>query len=71
MHPIHAPPRSVPVSDSSSRPFYVPQLRVDCRVESGSDDPDNLAHLGHFLGGQVGLICKINYLNVTRISHVL
>ena len=37
---------------------------------SGSDDPDNLGHLGHFLEGQVGLICKINYLDVTRISHV-
>ena len=27
------------------------------RVESGSDDPDHLGHLGHFLEGQVGLIC--------------
>ena len=32
----------------------MPQLRVDCRVESGSDDPDNLAHLGHFFGGSSG-----------------
>ena len=41
------------------------------RVESGSDDPDNLGHLGHFLEGQVhgpGLIHKLNYLDVTRIS---
>ena len=42
--------------------------RVHNRVESGSDDLDNL---GHFLVGQVGLICKIKYLDVTRISHVL
>ena len=41
------------------------------RVESGLDDPDNLDHLGHFLEGQVGLIRKLNYLDVTRISHVL
>ena len=41
------------------------------RVESGSDDPDNLGHLGHFLEGQVGLIRKLNYLDVNRISHVL
>ena len=39
------------------------------KVESGSDNPDNLGHLGHFLEGQVGLICKLNYLDVTRISH--
>ena len=24
------------------------------RVESGSDDPDNLGHLGHFFGGLNG-----------------
>ena len=41
------------------------------RVESGSDDPDNLGHLGHFLEGQVGLIRKLNYLDVTQISHDL
>ena len=44
---------------------------LDIRVESGSDDPDNLGHLDHFLVGQVGLICILNYLDVTRISHVL
>ena len=41
------------------------------RVESGSDGPD---YLGHFLVDQVGLIHKLNYLDVTRIynrSHVL
>ena len=40
---------------------------------SGLDDPDNLGHLGHFFGdmGQVGLIHKLNYLDVTQISHVL
>ena len=44
------------------------------RIESGSDDPDNLGHLGHFLVGQVDLIHKLNYMDVTRIfnrSHVL
>ena len=41
------------------------------RVESGSGDPDHLGHLGHLLEGQVGLILKLNYLDVTRISHVL
>ena len=41
------------------------------RVESGLDDPDNLGHLGHFLVGQVGLICKLDYLDVTGISRVL
>ena len=40
-------------------------------VESGLDDLDNLGHLGLFLVGQVGLIHKQNYLDVTRISHVL
>ena len=44
---------------------------IQSRVESGSDDPENLGHLGHFLVGQVGLIHKLNYLDVTRISHVL
>ena len=38
---------------------------MQIRVESGPDDPDNL---GHFLEGQVGLIHKLNYLDVTRIS---
>ena len=51
---------------------YVLENGIVNRVESGSDDPDNLGHLDHFLEGQVGLICKlINYLDVTRISHVL
>ena len=39
-------------------------------IEYGLDDPDNLGHLGHFLEGQVGLIHKLNYLDVTRISHI-
>ena len=38
---------------------------VSGRVESGSDDPDYLGCLGHFFAGQVGLIHKLNYLNVT------
>ena len=40
---------------------------VLARVESGSDDPDNVGHLVTFLMGQVGLIRKLNYLDVTRI----
>ena len=47
---------------------------VSGRVESGSDDPDYLGHLGHFFAGQVGLIHKLNYLDVTQIfnsSHIL
>ena len=43
------------------------QVRTS-RVESGSDDLDNLCH---FLEGQVGLICKLNYLDVTRSWHLL
>ena len=35
---------------------------------SGSDDPENLGHSGHFLVGQVGLIHKLNYLDLTQIS---
>ena len=44
------------------------------RVECGSDDLDYLGHLGHFLVDQVGLIRKLNYLDLTQIfnrSHVL
>ena len=44
---------------------------LSCRVESRLDDSDNLGNLGHFLVGQVHLSFKLNYLNVTRISHVL
>ena len=40
---------------------------ISNRVESGSDDPDYLGHLGHFLVGQVGLIRKLNYLDVTWV----
>ena len=29
-------------------------LAIAIRVESGSDDPDNLCHLGHFFGGSSG-----------------
>ena len=51
--------------------MYAKHIKYDYnRVESGSDDPDNLSHLGHFLEGQVGVICKKHYLDVTRISHV-
>ena len=43
-------------------------LYVYSRVESGSDDSDNL---GYFLMDQVGLIRKLSYLIVIWISHVL
>ena len=44
---------------------------VTSTVESGLDDLDNLGHIGHFFGGSSGLTCKLNYLDVTRMSHVL
>ena len=40
------------------------------RIESGLDDPDNLGHLDRFFGGSSGSHPQ-NYLDVTRISHVL
>ena len=42
---------------------------ISIRVESGSDDPDYLGHLAHFLVGQVALIHKLNYLDVTQIFN--
>ena len=44
---------------------------IHSRVESGSDDLNNLDDLGHFLVGQVSLILKLTYLDATWISHVL
>ena len=55
-------------------PAYTFHFVTSIRVESGLDDPDYLGHLDHFLVGQVGLIRKLNYLNVTGIfnrSYVL
>ena len=40
-------------------------IYIQSRVESGSDDPENL---GHFLVGQMVLIRKLNHLDVTWIS---
>ena len=40
-------------------------MDVYFRVDNRLDDPDYLGHLGHFLVGQAGLICKLNYLDVT------
>ena len=40
---------------------------VCLRVESGSDDPDNVGHLVTFLMGQVGIIYILNYLDVIWI----
>ena len=37
-------------------PINLPPQCMTTRVKSGSDDPDYLGHLGHFLVGQVGLI---------------
>ena len=37
------------------------------KVESGSDDLDNSGHLVHFFDWSSGSICKLNYLDVTRI----
>ena len=34
-------------------PIILPNL-VPFRVESGSDDPDNVGHLGHFFEGSSG-----------------
>ena len=48
---------------------YVTRNNSCTRVESESDDLDYLGHLGHFLVGQVGLIRKLNYLDVTRIFN--
>ena len=39
------------------------------RIESGSDDPDYLGHLSHFLVGQAGLTYKLNYLYVIQIYN--
>ena len=39
---------------------------MSIRVESGLDDLD---YLGYFLAGQVGLVYKLNYLDVTRIFN--
>ena len=47
--------------------FIWREREVHYRVESGSDDLDNVGHLGHILMGQAGLIHKLNYLYVTRI----
>ena len=32
--------------------YHTEKLRI--RVESGSDDPDNVGHLGHFFDGSSG-----------------
>ena len=50
--------------------LYSIAIAIHIRVESGLDDPDNL---GHFVGGSSGSHpqATVNYLDVTRISHVL
>ena len=48
----------------------IPQVATEHKLynrKNGLDDLDSLGHLDHFLVGEVGLICKLNYLDVTRI----
>ena len=50
------------------------KLREQFRVDSGSDDPDYLGHLGHFFGESSRSYHKLNYLDVNwtfNRSHVL
>ena len=56
-----------PLSSTNDKKLQMQMSRI---AVSGSGEV-NLDHLGHFLVGQVGLIRKLNYLGVTRISHVL
>ena len=50
------------MSAADLEPYSSSSGYIGCiRVESGSDDPD---YLGHFLVGQVGLIRKLNDLDV-------
>ena len=49
------------------------ELRKQFRVDSWSDDPDYLGHLGHFFGGSSRSHRKLNYLDVNwtfNRSHV-
>ena len=48
-------------------------IAIHIRVESELDDKDNQGHLGHFVEGSSGSHPQtmVNYLDVTRISHVL
>ena len=39
------------------------------RIESKLDDSNHVGHLGHFLMGQVDLICKLNCLDYSVIDH--
>ena len=57
-----------PLSSTNNKKLQMQMSRI---AVSGSGDQDNLDHLGHFLVGQVGLIHKLNYLDVTRMSRVL
>ena len=43
--------------------YYVYVKRLCIRVESDSNDPDNLGHLGQFLMDQAGLICNLYKLS--------
>ena len=50
---------------------YVQLHGVCTKVEGGLDDPNYLGHLDHCLVGQVRLICKLNFLDVTWIFNRL
>ena len=50
--------------------WYVYTTGLQIRIESELDDLNNLDFLGHILMGQVDLIRKLNYLDVTQLSHV-
>ena len=47
------------------KPWKYCSLHPSVGVKSGSDNLDNMGHLGHILVGQVGLIRKLNYLDIT------
>ena len=53
------------VRASSGLHDHYSELFTQIKVENESDDRDNLGHLDHFFGGQVDLIRKLNYLDVT------
>ena len=46
-------------------------LPLKYRIESESDDPDNPNHLCHIFAGRSGIICKINYPDMTRVMYLV
>ena len=39
------------------------------RIESGSDDPDNLSHLGHFYDGSSGSHLQTEFNIISMLGH--